>query len=55
MTEPPREDVMLDYAREKVEQDKHRESRGSARSRAVPLTFFREPRTILAFGDFCLS
>ena len=42
MTEPPREDVMLDYAREKVEQDKHRESRGNgdARSHALPLTFF---------------
>ena len=42
MTEPRREDVMLDYAREKVEQDKHRESRGNgdARSRALPLTFF---------------
>ena len=42
MTEPRREDAMLDYAREKVEQDKHRESRGSARSRAVPLTFFND-------------
>jgi len=40
MTEPRREDAMLDYAREKVEQDKHRESRGNARSRALPLTFF---------------
>jgi hypothetical protein len=40
MTEPRREDAMLDYAREKVEQDKHRESRGNARLRALPLTFF---------------
>src|SRR5262249_45120134 len=40
MTEPRREDAMLDDAREKVEQDKHRESRGNARSRALPLTFF---------------
>ena len=45
MTEPSREDELLDYAREKVEDDKRRESNsngaGQAPSaKALPLTFF---------------
>ena len=42
-TEPTRADVMLDYAREKVEQDKHRES-GDYKIEVSP--WWRDPATI---------